>query len=70
MKKILHVISSPRGDASFSIKLGNAIVEKIKAAYPDSTVQESNLLEKHFPHLEESHLASFLRRLKIEHQSS
>jgi FMN-dependent NADH-azoreductase len=59
MKKILHVISSPRGEASFSIKLGNAIVEKIRAVYPDSTVQETNLLEKHFPHLEESHLASF-----------
>lgn len=31
MKKILHVISSPRNGASFSIQLGNAIVEKIKA---------------------------------------
>jgi FMN-dependent NADH-azoreductase len=59
MKKILHIISSPRGDASFSIKLGNAIIEKIRDAYPGSTVKESNLLEKHFPHLEEAHLTSF-----------
>lgn len=59
MKKILHVISSPRGEASLSIKLGNAIVEKIKEAYPGSTITESNLVSKQFPHLEEAHLTSF-----------
>jgi FMN-dependent NADH-azoreductase len=59
MKKILHIISSPRGDASFSIKLGNAIVEKIQAAYPGSTVTENNLVKNQFPHLEEAHLTSF-----------
>ncbi|RYD74435.1 MAG: FMN-dependent NADH-azoreductase, partial [Sphingobacteriales bacterium] len=26
MKKILHIISSPRGEASMSIKLGKAII--------------------------------------------
>jgi FMN-dependent NADH-azoreductase len=59
MKKILHIISSPRRDASFSIKLGNAIIEKIKAEYPGSTVKESNLVTQQFPHLEEAHLTSF-----------
>jgi FMN-dependent NADH-azoreductase len=59
MKKILHIISSPRGAASFSIKLGNAIIEKIQATYPGSTVKETNLVEQQFPHLEEAHLTSF-----------
>ena len=59
MKKILHIISSPRGEASLSIKLANAIIEKVKAEYPGSTVKESNLVAKHFPHLEEAHLTSF-----------
>ena len=59
MKKILHIISSPRGEASFSIKLGNAIIKKIKAAHPGSTVAEVNLVEQNFPHLEEAHLTSF-----------
>jgi FMN-dependent NADH-azoreductase len=59
MKKILHIISSPRGEASLSIKLGNAIIEKIKAEYPGSTVKESNLVTQQFPHLEEAHLTSF-----------
>jgi FMN-dependent NADH-azoreductase len=59
MKKILHIISSPRGSASLSIKLGNAIIEKIKLAYPGSTVTENNLLNNQFPHLEEAHLTSF-----------
>jgi FMN-dependent NADH-azoreductase len=59
MKKILHVISSPKGDASFSIKLGNAIIEKVKEANPGSTVTENNLAKNPLPHLEEAHLTSF-----------
>ena len=59
MKKILHIISSPRGEASLSIKLGNAVIEKIKTEYPGSTVKETDLVTLHFPHLEEAHLTSF-----------
>ena len=59
MKKILHVISSPRGEASYSIKLGNAIVEQIKKAHPGSIVKENNLVNMQFPHLEEAHITSF-----------
>jgi len=59
MKKILHIISSPRGAFSFSIKLGNAIVEKIREAYPGSTLKETNVVTKHFPHLEQSLLTAF-----------
>jgi FMN-dependent NADH-azoreductase len=59
MKKILHITSSPRKDASFSIKLSKAIVEKIEAKYPDSALTEINLVEKQFPHLEDFHIQSF-----------
>ncbi|MGI4749788.1 MAG: FMN-dependent NADH-azoreductase [Janthinobacterium lividum] len=57
--KILHLISSPRNASSFSIKLGNAIVEKLQTAHPDSTVEVHNLAKTPFPHLEEVHLNSF-----------
>ena len=56
---ILHIISSPRKGESFSIKLGNAIVEKLQAANPGSTVKVKDLTNKPFPHLEEAHLQSF-----------
>ena len=59
MKKILHIISSPRGAASMSIKLGQAIIEKIQETYPGTTINEHNLAKKLFPHLEEAHLAAF-----------
>ncbi len=59
MKTILHIISSPRGNASFSIRLGKAIVEKLQAAHPGSKVIERDLSKQNFPHLEESHLAGF-----------
>lgn len=57
--KILHLITSPRGKDSFSIKLGNAIVEKLQAANADSTLITRNLTVNPFPHLEEVHLTSF-----------
>jgi FMN-dependent NADH-azoreductase len=68
MKKILHIISSPRGNASLSIKLGNAIIEKIQVAYPGSTVTESNLATKNWPHLEEAQINSFFT--PAEHRTS
>jgi FMN-dependent NADH-azoreductase len=59
MKKILNIQSSPRGKASFSIQLGDAIVSKIMAAYPGSAVDTIDLVKQDFPHLEEAHLTSF-----------
>ena len=59
MKKILHIISSPKGENSFSIKLGNAVVEQVQAANPGSTVEVRDLTKKPFPHLEEATLAAF-----------
>lgn len=57
--KVLHLISSPRGEDSFSIKLGNAIVEKLISFNCVSNVNLRNLTDKPFPHLEEEHLRSF-----------
>lgn len=57
--KVLHIISSPRGENSFSIKLGNAIVEKLISFECVTNVNLRNLTDKPFPHLEESHLNSF-----------
>ena len=51
MKRILHVISSLQGKASNSIKLGDAIVKKVQEKYPESTVEELNLVDIDFPHL-------------------
>jgi FMN-dependent NADH-azoreductase len=59
MKKILHIISSPRGEASYSIKLGKSIVNKLITAYPGSRVNEHVLVNNHFPHLEEAQITSF-----------
>lgn len=59
MKKILHIISSPQGEASISKKLGNAIIVKIKARYPDTIVKERNLATNLFPHLDRVQIGSW-----------
>ena len=55
---ILHVISSPRPD-SYSLQLGNSIVDKLQATYLGSSLQVRNLARSPFPHLEEVHIQSF-----------
>jgi FMN-dependent NADH-azoreductase len=51
MKKILYLKSSLQGEASYSSKLGNAIIEKIVAKYPGSSVDELDLVKINIPHL-------------------
>ena len=53
MKKVLHIISSPRTEASVSRKLGDVIIEKIEVKYSDSIIKERNLAKNPFPHLDE-----------------
>ncbi len=57
--KILHLVSSPRGDESMSIKLGKAIIEKLQAANQGSTIKVHDFTKTPFPYLEEAHLRSF-----------
>jgi len=59
MKKVLHIISSPQGEASVSKKLGNAIIDKIKDKYTDISVTERNLTTKAFPHLDQLQIGSW-----------
>lgn len=58
-KKVLHIISSPQGEASISKKLGNSIIEKIMEKYPGSILKERNLVETPFPHLDQGQIGSW-----------
>lgn len=51
MKKILHLISSPRGEESISIKLGNSITDQLLEAFPGSTLSVEDLNVNPYPHL-------------------
>jgi len=59
MKHILHLKSSLMGKDSYSIKLGQTIVEKIQDKYPGSTIEELNLVEIEIPHLSPAVLRTF-----------
>ena len=50
-KKILQINSSIMGDQSYSRELGNAIVAKIIEKYPNSTIEQLDLVEINIPHL-------------------
>lgn len=49
---ILHIISSPQGDASISQKLGDAVVAKLSEANPLAAVTENNVAVNPYLHLD------------------
>ena len=59
MKKILNIISSPRGADSYSIQLAQALIDKLNSAHPRSDVKTVDLVKRKFPHLEEAAITSF-----------
>ena len=59
MKRILHLKSSLLGKDSYSIKLGNSIVEKIQQKYPENELEELNLVDSDIPHLTPAVLRTF-----------
>jgi FMN-dependent NADH-azoreductase len=59
MKNVLKIISSPRGEASFSNKLSDAIIEKIRAVHPGIEVTTLDLNSNPYPHLEAAQLNAF-----------
>ena len=52
-KKILNIVTSLKGDASFSNKLSNAILEKLKAEYSEIQVQTLDLSRTPLPYVTE-----------------
>jgi FMN-dependent NADH-azoreductase len=59
MKHILHLKSSIQGPASYSVKLGKDIVEKIQQKHPGSTLEEVDLVDIDIPHLNPDVLRTF-----------
>lgn len=60
MKKILHIISSPRGEASNSNRLANRIIDRLQQHYPQSTVKVNNVVEKDYAHLSSTLIDGYL----------
>ncbi|SHM96478.1 FMN-dependent NADH-azoreductase [Chitinophaga sp. CF418] len=56
MKKILKIISSVKGAESKSTQLADAVIEKLIAQYPGSTVKVKDLLKQPYEHFHEGHL--------------
>lgn len=55
-QKILKIITSTNGETSFSNQLSNAVVEKLKAVNPGSTLETLDLSKTPLPYLTGSHI--------------
>ena len=59
MKKILHIISSPRDAVSNSTQLGNQVIAKLQERYPGSSVAVNNVVENDYSHITAMHVAGY-----------
>lgn len=57
--KILQIISSPRGDASQTIQLSEAIIKKLATGNTNTTLTVRNLTLHPLPYLTDGHIQSF-----------
>ncbi|MHB8708350.1 MAG: FMN-dependent NADH-azoreductase [Desulfuromonadales bacterium] len=51
MKKLLHVIASPRGEKSRSLKVAGAFLERFREVHPEWLIDELNVFDETLPHL-------------------
>jgi len=58
MSRILFVTTSPRGAASYSTQIGQALVAKLKAEAPGSTVVSRDFAQAPLPHIGEDFVAA------------
>ena len=58
-KKILNIVTSIKGDASFSNKLSNAILDKLKLEYDTIELQTLDLSKTPLPYLSEVNVSAF-----------
>ena len=52
MNKLLHIIATPRGEQSRTLKVSQAFLEGLEEKYPDCIVSSLNLSEKQLPRLD------------------
>lgn len=51
MKKLLHIIASPRGEKSRSLKVAAAFLDGFRETHPEWLVDEINVFDETLPHL-------------------
>ena len=58
MTKILYLKTSPRGDASYSNRVGDHLVEELRKAHPGANLAERDLAQEQPAHLHRHYLAA------------
>ncbi|MDD4879067.1 MAG: NAD(P)H-dependent oxidoreductase [Candidatus Omnitrophica bacterium] len=51
MKKLLHIIATPRGEESRTLKVADAFLEEFRAEHPDWAVEDLDLSKEELPSL-------------------
>lgn len=51
MKKLLHIVATPRGDLSRTLKISDAFLKSLKSKYPDCVIDTLDLFKDNIPSL-------------------
>jgi len=61
MKNILHIISSPKGEHGYSVKLGRAIIKQLCNRHNECKIVERDLLTAELPYLDSLHMSALFK---------
>jgi len=70
MKNILHIISSARGQESYSYRLSTAIVEKLMDTDPNASITKRNLTKEFPPFIDEILIPELYKTPKDNNEES
>jgi FMN-dependent NADH-azoreductase len=65
-KRILNILTSIKGDASFSTKLSQAVIDKLTNTYPEINVQTLDLSKTPLPYLDASQIGAFFTPEEVQ----
>ncbi|MDX1763531.1 MAG: NAD(P)H-dependent oxidoreductase [bacterium] len=51
MKRLLHIIATPRGRESRTLKISRTFLDRVRSAYPDAAIDELDLFQEELPPL-------------------
>lgn len=51
MKKVLHIVASPRGENSRTLKIAKTLLKRLDELFPGSEIDELNVFEENLPEM-------------------
>jgi len=70
MTQILYLKTSPRGDASYSNRVGDHVIDELRKAHPGASVKVRDLSSQQLLHIDEEYLTGLRKTENLSEKQS